>query len=497
MKAVNLVFPHQLFEQSPFLQNGLPVYLVEEHLFFRQYAFHRQKIAFHRASMQFYADWLHSRGISVQYIASIDARADIRTLVPALQSSGVQTIHYIDLADDWLEQRLRTTANQSGVQVAEYPSPQFLNRKADLRDFFRPDRSSFFQTAFYIEQRKKRRILLNGNKGPLGGKWSFDAENRKKYPSNRTPPPVAYPENSSRYQEARSYVQLHYANNPGILTGQPLYPTDFTAARSWLHDFLRNRFAGFGPYEDAIVREEPILHHSVLTPLLNSGLLTPQEVVDTALGYAAEYEVPLNSTEGFIRQIIGWREFIRGIYIARGRRMRTRNFWGFNRPVPAAFYNATTGIPPVDITIKKVLRTGYCHHIERLMVLGNFMLLCEFDPDAVYQWFMELFIDAYDWVMVPNVYGMSQFADGGTLATKPYISGSNYLLKMSDYPKGGWQDIWDALFWRFLHVHRDFFRQNPRLGMLVSLWDKMPVEKQARLLKTAEQYLQGIGDAGH
>jgi deoxyribodipyrimidine photolyase-related protein len=196
--------------------------------------------------------------------------------------------------------------------------------------------------------------------------------------------------------------------------------------------------------------------------------------------------------EGFIRQIIGWREFIRGMYDFRGTAERTKNFWQFDRKIPASFYDGTTGIVPLDITIKKVLQTGYCHHIERLMVLGNFMLLCEFDPDEVYRWFMELFIDAYDWVMVPNVYGMSQFADGGMMATKPYISGSNYLMKMSNYPKGPWQNIWDALFWRFMHVHRDFFTQNPRLGMLVRSFDKMTEEKQKHLLQTASDFLDGL-----
>ncbi len=176
----------------------------------------------------------------------------------------------------------------------------------------------------------------------------------------------------------------------------------------------------------------------------------------------------------------------------KGTQERTKNYWGFTRKIPPSFWNGTTGIEPIDITIKKVLETGYCHHIERLMVLGNFMLLCEFDPDEVYRWFMELFIDSYDWVMVPNVYGMSQFADGGLMATKPYISGSNYLMKMSDYKKGEWQPIWDGLFWRFMHTHRDFFLQNPRLGMLVNSFDKMTEEKQKAHLNNAETYLQSL-----
>jgi deoxyribodipyrimidine photolyase-related protein len=203
-------------------------------------------------------------------------------------------------------------------------------------------------------------------------------------------------------------------------------------------------------------------------------------------------EIPLNSVEGFIRQIIGWREFIRAVYELKGIEQRTKNYWNFKRKIPVSFWKGETGIEPLDITIKKVIDTGYCHHIERLMVIGNFMVLCEFDPDEVYRWFMELFIDAYDWVMVPNVYGMSQFADGGLMSTKPYISGSNYLMKMSNYKKGDWQLIWDGLFWRFMDKHRDFFLSNPRLGMLIRTFDKMEPKKKLGLLNSAENYLKSL-----
>jgi deoxyribodipyrimidine photolyase-related protein len=234
----------------------------------------------------------------------------------------------------------------------------------------------------------------------------------------------------------------------------------------------------------------------VLTPYLNIGLLTPKQVVNKVMAAYQQHSIPLNSVEGFIRQIIGWREFIRGVYEAAGTKQRTTNYWKFTRKIPASFYEGTTGIAPVDDTIKKLLATGYSHHIERLMVLSNFMLLCEFDPDEVYRWFMELYIDAYDWVMVPNVYGMGQFADGGLMCTKPYISGSNYIFKMSDYKKGApWAATWDALFWRFMHVHRSFFLQNPRLGMLIRTFDKMPAQKQQDLLQKADDFLQSLDKA--
>lgn len=325
----------------------------------------------------------------------------------------------------------------------------------------------------------------------MGGQWSFDADNRLKYPAKLTPP-VVTPAGENKYtREAKAYISKYFPQNYGSIE-QCIYPTNHADAEQWLEDFLKQRFNDFGQYEDALVTKEHFLHHSVLSPLLNIGLLTPEQVIGKALAYAGKHTVPLNSLEGFIRQVMGWREFIRIVYEREGGRQRTTNYWAFTRTIPASFWNGTTGIFPVDNVIQKILHTGYSHHIERLMVLGNFMLLCEFDPDEVYKWFMEKYVDAYDWVMVPNVYGMTQFADGGLMTTKPYISGSNYLLKMSDYPKGDWTAIWDALFWRFMHVHRSFFEQNPRLGMLVKTFDKMPAEKKNKHLDMAEKYLSTL-----
>ena len=480
-----ILFPHQLFEDVPF-QSG-HIYLVEEFLFFRQYKFHQQKLVLHRASMKYYEHYLRQKGFKITYIESNSPQSDIRNLIFSLQPT--EQLEYIDVTDYWLEQRIQQTAEKSGIQLKRYDNPAFLNTSEE-NDLFFNNRSTYFQTDYYIHQRKKHQILLDAQQKPLGGKWSYDADNRLKYPKNKLAPAINFPATSTYYQEAIEYVNKHFSDHYGTLSADFIYPTTHAESRAWLRQFLEERFVEFGVYEDAIVRNASILHHSVLTPLLNTGLITPKEVVVTTLSFCEQHDIPLNSTEGFIRQIIGWREFIRAIYEREGNRQRTRNFWGFKRKMPASFYTATTGITPIDQTIRKVLDTGYCHHIERLMVLGNFMLICEINPDEVYQWFMELFIDAYDWVMVPNIYGMSQFADGGLMCTKPYISGSNYLLKMSDYSKDAeWTSIWDALFWRFMHVHRTFFLQNPRLGMLIGTFDKMPKEKQALLLQTAENYL--------
>jgi deoxyribodipyrimidine photolyase-related protein len=497
-RIVSIVFPHQLFAEHPALAKGRPVYLVEEWLFFHQYSFHQQKLLLHRSTMQMYQQYLVERGYEVRYVAATEPECDLRLLLTSLGTRGVRELHCAEVVDDWLDQRLVEGTQLAGIELRVHRSPNFLNNAEEVAEFF-DRRKTVKQTGFYIDQRKQRGILLAEAGKPQGGQWTYDVDNRQKFPKGRAVPVLGLPPLNEYTKAAQIYVKQHFPQNYGT-TAQPFaagfYPSTFQEAADWLTDFLEVRFADFGAYEDAIVMDQSILHHSLLSPLLNIGLLAPQQIVDGAL--AMVDRVPLNSLEGFIRQVIGWREFIRITYVGaslggspyhQGRLQRSRNFWGFHHPIPKSFWQGTTGILPIDRTIQKTLKSGYCHHIERLMVLGNFMLLCEFDPDEVYRWFMEMFVDAYDWVMVPNVYAMSQFADGGGMCTKPYISGSNYLMKMSDFPKGDWQPVWDGLFWRFMDRRRDFFLSNPRLGMLVRTFDKMSPEKQVLHHQNAEKFL--------
>lgn len=490
---VGIVFPHQLFEESPLLSECDLFYIVEEHLYFQQFPFHKRKIAFHRSSMKQYEAWLLLKNKQVEYISSFEAISDLRLLIPHLKVLGIEQIVYVNTTDNWLEKRINHSCETEGLKLVMLPSPMFLNDEIELATKY-ASKKKLFQADFYKQQRIQRNILMESNLQPIGGKWSFDEENRGRFPKNGIVPELVLPTLNKYDLEAISYTEEFFSKNPGKLTESFHYPTTFESAKIWLQCFLQERFVDFGTYEDAIVKDELVLHHSILTPMLNTGLLTPQFVVDEALNFATKNNVPFNSVEGFIRQIIGWREFIRMVYAFKGVEERTRNYWGFKRKIPPSFWNGTTGIPPIDITIKKVLETGYCHHIERLMVLGNFMLLCEFDPDEVYEWFMIFFIDAYDWVMVPNIYGMSQFADGGLMSTKPYISGSNYLMKMGNYEKGDWQATWDGLFWHFMDKQRKFFLSNPRLGMLVHMFDKMAVEKRQTHLLNAEQFFASLDD---
>lgn len=488
MKTACILFPHQLFKQLPFTPQESDVFLIEEYLFFRHYVFHKQKLTFHRASMKFYESFLKNKDYHVEYIESIDIRSDIRKFIPYLQERDYRSVHYIDVVDDWLNKRLTNAAKDAEIKLFRHETPMFLNTKSDIEEYF-SDRKILRQTDFYIRQRKKWQVLINEQTKPYGGQWTYDVQNRLKYPKDKQSPKINWPEENDYHKEAKQYIEKFFNQNYGLITGGINYPVTFTEIGTWIDNFLKNRFQDFGRYQDSMVENELILHHSVISPMLNVGLISPREMLDKALEFTKDCEIPLNSLEGFIRQILGWREFIRGVYEVKGGAQRTTNFWKFTRKIPLSFWDGTTGINPVDTVIKKVLKTGYSHHIERLMVLGNFMFLCEFDPDEVYRWFMEMFIDAYDWVMVPNVYGMSQFADGGLMATKPYISGSNYLMKMSNFKKDTWQDIWDALFWRFISKHCDFFLKNPRLSMLVKNFDRMSLNKQNKLINRANYFL--------
>lgn len=483
MKKIFLIFPHQLFKEIHLLQEMDEVYLIEEKLFFTQYKFHKLKLILHRSSMKYYEQYLNEHGIRVHYIESMDERADIRILLTTLDA---RQIELYDVCDQWLENRIRKGCNKKRIILKEHVTPLFINTKAELFDYF-GNKKKYFQTDFYILQRKKLNLLIDDRDMPIGGKWSFDTDNRKKYPRGKFPPPVNFPLPDRIYHEAVEYVEKYYSSNYGFCYTEFIYPYTHEQSETWLRDFIENRLNEFGEYEDAILGDQHFLHHSVLTPMLNIGLLQPLQIVEAAIGYSRSHPVPINSLEGFMRQIIGWREFIRGVYIFQGNYARRRNFWNFNRELPPTFYEATTGIEPIDTTIRKLLRTAYNHHIERLMILGNFMLLNELDPNAIYQWFMEMYIDAYDWVMVPNVYGMSQFADGGIMSTKPYISGSNYLLKMSNFKRGDWCEKWDALFWHFMDKHRLFFSKNPRLKMLLQTFDKMSNEKKIQIHKMVKE----------
>lgn len=480
MSKVGLVFPHQLFEEIVFSNDVKEIFVIEHPLFFTQYKFHKAKLIFHRASMKNYSDFLKKHGFKIDYI-------DFKEYDNLFNSNNNNVeVEYIDTVDNYLEKDLEKKFSKLNIKYNCIQSPMFLNEEQELEGFFK-NKKKLLQTSFYISERKKRNILIDNFEKPLFGKWTFDTENRKKYPEKKIPPSVKFSTKNKYVTDAEDYIKANFSENFGEISDIFIYPVNFYDSKIWLKNFISERFKEYGIYQDAIVSNNSILNHSILSPLMNSGLLTPKIIIDEVK--EMHEIIPINSLEGFIRQIMGWREFIRGVYVFYGTKQRNSNYFNFKRKIPKSFYSAETGIEPIDETIKKINKSAYASHIERLMILGNFMSLCEFRPNDVYKWFMELFIDSYDWVMVPNVYGMSQFADGGLMSTKPYISSSNYIMKMSNYKKSDWQEIWDALYWRFIYKNQQFFKGNPRLSMMVITLNKMDKNKLEKHLNISENYL--------
>ncbi len=487
MKEATLIYPHQLFAHHPGIQMGRAIYIIEEPLFLTEFPIHSQKLLLHRLSMQHYKRQLEASGYAVTYL-DIQSLSDTASVFKALQARGVTHLHVVDTTDYWLEKRIAIAVYKHGFTVTRYESPLFILDKEDAVSRYK--NSKKHMARFYKQLRIDKKILVENDTEPVGGEWSFDSDNRKKIPKSIELPsdPITHT-NSPEIMAALAWLESVGGTSYG--EAGVWVPWTNEAAALYLKEFITDRLKFFGDYEDAITTKEVRLFHSTLSPLMNIGLLSPQAVIEAVLSYGVKQGIGLNCIEGFVRQVIGWREFIRASYECDGVAMRTKNFWKHTRPLPDTFWNATTGVLPVDNAIEKALTYGYNHHIERLMVLGNFMLLTQIHPDQVYRWFMAMYVDAYDWVMVPNVYSMSQFADGGIFATKPYISGSSYLKKMSNYPAGDWEELWTALYWNFIETHGDFFLSNYRLSMMPRLLEKMASEKRNHYKEIARGYLRG------
>jgi deoxyribodipyrimidine photolyase-related protein len=449
---------------------------------------HQQKIVLFLAAMRAYAAELREAGFKVHYesLDPEDSRTYEEKLAAAVASAGASQLVHFEVEDKPMEQRLIDYAAVSGMQRTELASPMFLCSRQAFEQYL-GEHSRLQMADFYRQQRISLGVLIDEAGRPHGGKWSFDADNRKKLPKSIVPPAVSWVRANERVEEVIELVANVFADHPGA-AAEFCWPTTRRQARDWLDQFVDERLANFGPYEDALTARSATVFHSVLSSCLNIGLLTPDEVLEKVLSCADE--VPLQSIEGFVRQLIGWREFVRGVYRHFSERQDSANFWSHKREIASSWYDATTGIPPLDDTIRTALRRGWTHHIPRLMVVGNLMTLCEIRPQTAHRWFMEMYVDSSEWVMGPNVYGMGLFSDGGIFATKPYICGSNYLLKMSDYQRGEWCDVVDGLYWRFIDTHRDFFAQNPRLAIMVRALDRIDPSRRGRISAAAGEFLE-------
>ena len=487
-KALLVILGNQLFplEHLP-PPDSVDVFMAEDLGLCTYEKHHQQKIVLFLAAMRSYSDSLCSAGYTVDYQRlDPDSRKTYEDrLLETLRAFGYREVQHFEIEDKPMEARLLDFARSYELHRTELPSPMFLCSRAEFRDYA-ASKSQLLMADFYKQQRWRLGILVEPDGRPLGGKWSYDADNRKKLPRNVTPPDVPWTTGDGHVEDVVEVVGRNFGHHPGDASDF-CWPTTREQALEWLDDFIAKRLESFGPYEDALSTRSQTVYHSLLSPFLNLGLLTPAEVVDKVV--ARQNTAAIASVEGFVRQVIGWREFIRGVYREFGEEQESRNFWSHERELTDAWYDGTTGIPPLDDAIKTAQRLGWTHHIPRLMVLGNLMTLCEIRPAVAHRWFMEMFVDSSEWVMGPNVYGMGLFSDGGIFATKPYICGSNYLLKMSDYPKGPWCEVVDGLYWRFIDRHRAFFAGNPRLALMPKALDRLAHERKSRIFAAAEAFL--------
>ncbi|MEM9021696.1 MAG: cryptochrome/photolyase family protein [Planctomycetota bacterium] len=501
-----LILGNQLFPLKHVREaNTTRIFMAEDAGLCTYVKHHKLKLVLFLSAMRSYADHLRAAGGDVHYDRLDDqphgskAPSYETKLANYLdQHDWIDELVHFEIEDKFFEQRISAFCQQRGLQQTILPSPMFVTSRQQFAEYLDLAKGKPFMARFYEQQRKRLGILVGSNGKPVGGQWSFDAENRKKLPKHTVIPQTRYANPTQHVRDVVELVNDRFADHPREIAspGQVWFPTTRRQALAWLRAFLVNRFHGFGDYEDALSRRGDWLFHSVLSPVMNLGLITPGEAIDHALKYAQQHDVPLNSLEGYIRQIIGWREFIRGIYQNYSEQQDKTNCFNHARRMNDKWYTGETGMPPLDKAIKKALRLGWAHHIERLMVLSNFMNLCEIQPRQAHGWFMEMFIDSSDWVMGPNVYGMGLRSDGGIFSTKPYICGSNYLLKMSDYENGDWTDVADGLYWRFIDRHRVFFESNPRMAVMPRSLDKMKAKRKELIFNAAEAFIDGVTEPG-
>ncbi|WP_055835699.1 cryptochrome/photolyase family protein [Microbacterium sp. Leaf436] len=465
-----LILATQQFEEHPAYADADvdEFFFIESAPRFRKLPYHRHKIVLLVSAMRHTAARLESEGRTVRRITLRDDLGFAAGLTRLLDDHGVGTLRWMSDPNRPVDDRIARLCEKRGVDTDILSDGLFLTPEDEVDRWFAEHPTPLMED-FYHWQRRRTGILMDGGK-PAGRRWNFDADNRKPLPKKGVEiPALPQPEHDDITREVIAEVDELFPDQPGA-AGEFWLPVTPEQSRQWLDVFVAERLNDFGRYEDAMKADEPFLFHAIISPMLNIGLLTVEEVVAAA----TRTDAPLASVEGFIRQVIGWREYMRGMYRAHPElehvnalhlEQRIEKYWYTGQRMPST-------LPiPVRTVLERVHRWGYAHHIERLMVLGNWFLLQGYAPRQVNDWFLALFVDAYDWVMVPNVMGMSQFADGGFVATKPYVSGGAYLQKMGSW----WPSAADAkdsvfteAYWAFLERHEDVLAGNHRLSLALA-----------------------------
>lgn len=491
------IYPIHLFENiEPILpqnkQEKFVYYILEEPLYFssseRVERFNGLKLLMHRVSMKIYQSYLRDNGLEVEYIDY----NDVSKFSSKIKS--VKNIIYYDTVDHLLEKKIAELT--IGKNVKKLHNQCFITTEEEMNEYVENHKHlkrKFFHNDFYRWQRQRLNILMDDNGDYLGGKLSFDSSNRNTFPKTS----IEYPKyHNTAYHplidDSKEYIKKNFPNYLGNLEEWHHIAFDFNIAKQKLRDFLKNRLKNFGKWEDIMDDSNPFIYHSLLSSSLNIGIITPDFVITESINYFESHQdiIGINDIEGFVRQIIGWREYYRMVYIYKYDDFVGKNFLNHTNKLSECWYTGKTGIEPLDRNIIVAFKYGYLHHIIRLMLVGQFMLLCEIDPNEIYRWFMEFAIDSYDWVMVPNIYGMVGFNDGGDTTTKPYISSSNYILKMSNYKKDGiWDTTWRALYYNFIFKNKDIIAKNPRTGRMVWQMNKLTPPVLKELINEAELFI--------
>ena len=448
---------------------------------------HRQKMLGFLGAMRRFAAFLGELGHNVTYVDLSAGVQDIAAYLRAEKDAGRIEAWEAQEPDEYrLDESLRSVVDHF------VSTEHFLTDRQAVATHF-SGKKTYLMESFYRMMRKKTGTLMNGDQ-PAGGQWNYDADNRQAWPKGHQPPPIPFFNHDlssldreldeaglPRWGESRSHAFP--------------WPLDRREALQVLNAFVADRLVHFGTYQDALVDHEPYLYHSLLSFALNTKMLAPMEVIQAAEAAYRNGHAPLNSVEGFIRQILGWREFVRGIYWAEMPTYADLNFFDHQRPLPSWFYTGKTSMRCVSQAIQQSLSNAYAHHIQRLMVTGNIALLLGLHPDEVDSWYLGIYIDAIEWVEQPNARGMSQYADGGKLGSKPYVSSGAYLNKMSNHCSSCVYSVQDktgekscpfnALYWDFHDRHRAKLEKNPRIGMVYRTWDRMAPPQKTALLDRA------------
>jgi deoxyribodipyrimidine photolyase-related protein len=480
---LRIILGNQLFPKH-YYKNDKLVFMCEDIGLCTHFKYHKHKIIFFLASMRHYKDDLIQNKKTVEYFSLKDKIHFFDMLNIVIDKNKVTKLKIFEIEDHFFREKIQDFSKRKGIKLEIQKTPMFMITPKEFQEYLLTVKKPFMKN-FYERNRRKFNILMDNDGKPVGGKFSYDTDNRKKIPKKFKV--ITNPiknVTSKNIKDVIELVDMYFSDHPGS-TSNFWLPVTREDSLVYLDRFIEEKFEYFGDYQDAIDQRDPFLYHSLLSPFINIGFITPEEILQKIV----PLDVPMNAKEGFVRQVLGWREFLRGIYYEFDHIQQDRNFFNHKRKLTKDWYDGTTGIPPLDDAIKKCTEFGYAHHIERLMVLSNIMLMCEIDPKDVYKWFMEMFVDSSDWVMGPNVFGMGQFSDGGIFATKPYISGSNYIKKMSHYKEGDWCDILDGLYWMFIDNRKDFFKKQPRMNMMISLLSKMDEDKKKRIFTAAKQFI--------